>query len=267
MTRRVPPKEWVDALASAFPQDRMTEYPVFMWEEGRDYVIEGNTHDEVVQRWMLYGTYPAEAFNPLDAENGEWNAAVLKEFQGPSPESLTTIVRIPEKGARVVRVTPGTGFVNQRMWEIFQVTGRVSRPIWCIQGHHGGTPMRYQPIERARCIKMGLPQTPPMPGTLPYADFDNRVIEALKQREMIYDTASKVGKRKRMVGYLNKENGRKAIEMLDSWLAERTGDIAEIAAIGIRDGADVPVTDVNWIEQEAKMVHDREMSDPADVLP
>ena len=242
------PREWVEALAEVYPHDPMTDYPIIVWEPGYDWVLEGNKTNEVVERFMLYRTMPVEAFNPSDATNGEWNQGVLDELRGPSPESLRQVIRMPSAPIPgTVRIIPGTGIVNQRTWEIFRATGRYAQPIWCIQGSHGGTPMRYQPIEQMRCRLQGLPSQPPDPGTLPYAEFDQRVIVALKQREEVYDLASKISKRKRQVGYFNKEQGREALRIMDRWLNERSGALAEHVVAGIkRNNPDLPVTSTDW---------------------
>lgn len=68
-------------------------------------------------------------------------------------------------------------------WEMFRQYQCWARPYWAIQGERGGTPMSYSPWEAAMLKAHGLPTDVPNPGSLPFAPFDERVVEAIQARD------------------------------------------------------------------------------------
>ena len=239
LSRPVPP-EWRQQLADAYPPDAPNGFPWLVWEPGYDWILEGNTYDEIVERWMLYWCQPIETMNPF-GHGQDYNLGILKELKGPPPESLRIVSTI---AGRMVRIIPGT-VITQRTWEVFHETGCYGRPIWCVQGPNGGTPMAYPVLYQARAKINRLPTTPPMPGTLPYADFDNRVLASIAQYETIRERAWDVRKRKRTTGSRNRENEAKCVAMVDAWLQERVAAYAADIAPILPD-ADLPVTTTDW---------------------
>ncbi len=252
--KRPVPAEWRQQLADAYPSNGLG-FPWLVWEPGYDWRLEGNDYDEVVERWMLYQCVPIDTLDPNDPDKGDWDRGILMELKGPPPESLRQLTHMPDGTTRVI---PGT-VITQRTWEVYQQTGAYVLPIWCVQGEHGGVPMSYPPIYRAVAKMRGFPTEPPMPGTQPYADFDGRTLNALKQYEGIKTRAWDVRKRKRQMGYLNQVAAREAIDMVAQWLAER---IAEHTSSGLRADADVPIVDTQGDRKLDEQAALREASAP-----
>ncbi len=240
------PSEWRQQLADAYPIVPGQPFPWLVWEPGYDWILQGNTHDEIVERYMLYWCIPIENLDPF-GPGRDWERGLLQELKGPPPESIRIVDKI---AGRMVRILPGT-VITQRTWEVYHETlaftpsGCYALPIWCIQGAHGGNPMSYPPIYQVRAKMLGLPQEPPMPGTLPYADFDRRVTDALAGYETIRERAWDYRKHKRTIGSRNRETERKVTAMVDQWLQERVQPYAENIAPILMD-ADLPVTDIDW---------------------
>jgi hypothetical protein len=241
--RPVPP-EWDAALAEAYPRDRdMEAWPILVWEPGYDYVIEGNTVDEIVERWMLYNMIDIRCFDPNDPVHGAWNRGLLAELNGPPPESLRQTIPLPEAPIpNTVRIISGTGVVNQRQWELYRQTGRYGVPIWCVQGDKGGTPMNYPPLFVARAKLKGLPLEPPLPGTLPYADFSALTLKALDQFVRIKERDLNIGENKKRTGILNQEEARACVKLVDALLEENVAATADYVAWATKDW-DVPIVD------------------------
>lgn len=258
--RREVPPEWAAALAAAYPHKPYEAYPLLVWEPGFDYIIEGNAYDEIVERWMLYHMLPIEVLDPDDPQCGLWNRQVMDELKGPAPESLRKTIPMPEKGPRVVRIISGTGVVNQRVWELYRQTGRYAIPFWCIQGQKGGTPMDYPALFRKRLLIAHLPINPPMPGTLCYADFDSRVLDALAGFQTARERDLDVGRKRKLVGVLNRTEAAKAIALVDQWLLERVANHADYVAWATKDW-DLPVSTVDP-GREMEKIKEREANDP-----
>lgn len=253
------PHEWAAALAEAFPAGPMIAGLVLVWEPGYDWVLEGQRTPEVVERWMLYHAYPEVFLDP----NNEVDAQLLAELKGPPPESLRQVIPIPEAPVPgTVRVVPGTS-ITQRQWELFRQTGRYCQPAWCIQGEHGGHPMAYPPVFQYLMRSKGKRSTPPLPGELPYAPFDGRVIAALKQYENLFVLAGDVKRRKRQVGFINREQARKVKQMAVDWLSARLDENADEILSGVRTIEDrLPSSDVDYVRKLDEF-RSRVDSDPA----
>lgn len=76
--------------------------------------------------------------------------------------------------------------VSPFQWEIYRTRREWARPLWCIQGDNGGTPIAYTELEQDLLRIKGQPTTPPHLGALSFAPWDARVEKALAARDRLW---------------------------------------------------------------------------------
>lgn len=82
--------------------------------------------------------------------------------------------------------------VSPFQWVIYQRRREWARPLWCVQGDNGGTPMAYSELETDLLRLKGQPTQPPALGALSFAPYDGRVEEALRRRDRLWKFAGNV---------------------------------------------------------------------------
>jgi len=70
-------------------------------------------------------------------------------------------------------------------WDLFQQTGCYSQRFWIIQGHKGGHKWRLSEAERGLLQNMGVGGDTPLPGDLPYAEYDQRVFTKIARGDRL----------------------------------------------------------------------------------
>jgi hypothetical protein len=88
-------------------------------------------------------------------------------------------------------VTKEDRAVTRLQWDLFKETQCYAKPYWVIQGDKGGHQRFMTTFESQQMQLMGLPMNPPIPGTLPYAPFDQRV----KTKILKHDKLRQIGER------------------------------------------------------------------------
>lgn len=116
--------------------------------------------DEDVNRLVLWQVTPIEKCGPFAQE------LIL----GPPP-GKDAFGR--DNGVQMVRI----------QWELCQRLHGWCQVYWVIQGAKGGHKRRYTEIEQQLLKLAGLPPEAPVPGSLPYAPFDERVVALVAQRD------------------------------------------------------------------------------------
>lgn len=157
-----PPRDWVRKLRAVWPiSDSQQWLHLRMFPESiskeTGYPISGSA------RWVLYTmTPPALIFDQtrlaMMDELPWWELPEDKQF------------------GRMMMVTT----YQYAMWREYRC---LARPYWCLQGSEGGTPMQYTMREVAILRANDLPTDVPNPGDLPFAPLDERVIQALQERD------------------------------------------------------------------------------------
>lgn len=164
VTHREPDPRWTARLREVFPIEENRAYPELLWEAGEDVTIE---HDGKplwlgVQRWMIYEMAPPALAHLL---------GIAEELDGPF-ENHT--------------------LVSKRQWELWRSHGRYAVPVWVIQGSKGGHKLRFSQREVQMLGLAGNADVCPMlPGELPYADFDERVVAKLVEARRLADIQSR----------------------------------------------------------------------------
>ena len=139
---------------------------MLVWEPGEAWAP--------VERWIVYEMMTLERAPQI---------GISEDLKGPPPR-------------RFGRYVEGFGFkrtrsftVSQRQWDIYQDTGLYGRPLWIVQGRHGGHKRFWSDLEQ-NLIRMYLNEPdlecdPPAPGDLAYAEPDDRTITALAGMDLV----------------------------------------------------------------------------------
>ncbi len=194
-----------------------------VWEPGRD--------GEQVERWMLYEMWPIEAI----ADD------LAAEFRGTDPARLTFIDSVT--GAVVPQTT-----ITRTQWKLYQDTGWCGRLAWVVQGAQGGHKRVYSQLERQVLKMMGLPVDPPIPGALPFAPLDERVITQLLRHDRLRKAASSTDALVR-IGAMTRADGQREIRRhMVRWIAEqsRDWDVDRVGKAASAASA-TPRTDTDWV--------------------
>lgn len=157
------PPAWQTTLDRNFPRNATTSWLYCRWEPGDVW--------EPVQRWFLWHMRPLH----LIANRVE----LLAELRGPHPRSTGHYCAV---GACLCKykanrwIDGATALIDRGTWEVFHETGCYGTRWWVIQGDTGGHRYRLDAVEsRVAKVMTGARDTP-IPGELPYADFDGRVL-------------------------------------------------------------------------------------------
>lgn len=153
------PTAWAEEIARLSPKFDRLSHLVLFWEPGFP--------DDPVQRWVLYDAVPV-AYVP------QWKRDAFNAERLCECPVVPTRIEHCEKCAGLV--SPG----RKRALQYLRETECLPFPFWVIQGEQGGHPYRYTQVEVNWAKLLGQPGEPPQLGSLPYADFDQRVIRKLR---------------------------------------------------------------------------------------
>ncbi len=161
---------WQADLERLAPRSDKTNWLKIHWFAGWDY--------EPVQRWRIFEMFPKLEHVPEE---------ILEDLQGLSP-------RHPDNGKWV---TPGFEVLEEEQditrwcswssvdfdqWTLFQETGCFAVPVWIVQGDKGGHQWRLSSSELGFLEEQGIKSAElPLPGDLPYADYDQRTFTQLAE--------------------------------------------------------------------------------------
>lgn len=160
------PPAWQDQVARLAPKTERASHLVLWWESG--------SPAEPVQRWVVYEATPL-ALVP------RWK---LEAFLADPPCCCSYESRTLDRCARCGGVqSPGRHRIRRHL----MATECLALPFWVIQGVHGGHRVRYNATEQNWAALMRRPTTPPEPGSLAFAPFDQRVVRRIR----LYDRAQR----------------------------------------------------------------------------
>lgn len=254
---RTPRPEWVAALRELSPMTDAHGALVIAWEPGDPWIP--------AQRWMLHETIPA------DPEHMDYER--LLELRGPNPRAtghmctartvdgqFACLCKVKLEGWRKEDGDPSG--INLTQWKIFHETGRFARPFWVIQGARGGHKAFLTKEEALFLRAAGKKAELPAIGTLPYAEFDQRVVDHIvrfnRLRQMGLSLRDyRVRMRK---GYkLHRAQVEKELrKQLVAWLDEQMAPEHELFVDAARKGevdAAAPRTDIDWEKVGAESEH------------
>jgi hypothetical protein len=150
------------------------------------------------ERWVIYQCIPAWATNG---------------FVLLAPASGTPLLNLEQQ------------MLDPVQWHIYQTKGIFASPYWVIQGNQGGHRRRLWPYEIAIAEVSGLVGKVPDPGSLPYANFDQRVMERLAEADLVAGYQKVLEYTDRHEGRLDREEEAAKRELkrkLFSWVQHQT---------------------------------------------
>jgi hypothetical protein len=103
-----------------------------------------------------------------DPDCSRWLLMECVPPHGVSDELRLALLTYPDK-------TP----FRRRQSAHYKEHGKIPLAFWIIQGEHGGHRLEYGEHEQTLAQWYGGSREPPAPGSLPYAAFDHRVLDAL----------------------------------------------------------------------------------------
>ncbi|OQW37059.1 MAG: hypothetical protein A4C66_03235 [Nitrospira sp. HN-bin3] len=155
---------WREQLAQVSPRHDHLSYLWLRWEPGDPW--------QPVERWVIWQMLPETiTHNPKHP----YYLAILAELNGPHPRSTG---RYDAEEQRWVHGP--CRLIDLGTWETFRETGRFGRRWWVIQGTKGGHRYRLSEAERVVWRTLTGTDDTPAPGDLPYAPFDNRVLDQIR---------------------------------------------------------------------------------------
>lgn len=155
--QRPVPLDWERALATlAPPNDRVAHLKMF-WIPG--------TPASPIQRWAIYECTPI-AFCPEKA----------RDLVASPPCRCAVEYPMRQVCRRCQHVASAT---RDTIYRYLHTTGCVAEPFWVIEGMNGGHKYHYSLVEAEWDRALGGGGEPPEIGSLPYAEFDQRVLRRL----------------------------------------------------------------------------------------
>lgn len=171
---------------------------------------------------------------------------------------------IPSDVIETLQVNPLATPFRARQAQVFRETGKLPLAFFIIQGDKGGHKLAYSELEADLAQWYTGSREPPAPGSLPYAPFDQRVIDQLHRLEWLLGTYR---------GYEDAAGGdatEARRRMRQDILALIESSLEEVidAAMPALLEADLPKVDrlPDYDELNARYVETGEMDAPAGML-
>lgn len=169
-------RAWQSELDALFPPCDRLSHIIVRWEAGDLW--------QPIQRWTLWQVQdPMTSILPPMVRTALQGAHPRSSghycASGFNPVTGQLWCMCPMKANRWRG--GANAFVDRATWELFTETGLYGRRWWTIQGRKGGHRFQWDPSEmEARLSEMhGGPRQTPAPGDLPFAPFDQRVLDRI----------------------------------------------------------------------------------------
>ena len=236
---RDPPARWrAELYAIGGWPNTQASYLDLLWWAGEPPMPEAEDH--AIQRWVVWECIPVAALErtPRFAAQAR---ELLTALRGPPP--VTQRSWIVRNGKRQMR---SASIVSQFQWDLFRQRREWCQPYWVIQGETGGHLWRFPPAYQMLLRLHGRRLHPPMPGNLPYAEWDNRVRNQLirerqlRERLEAFSTRDQTSKSDRHHKREQLEIERDGRRALLAWLDQQMG-MASRETSGMLARADLPV--------------------------
>ncbi len=188
----------------AMPSERGPSWFKLIWEPGEPWAVVG--------RWVVWEMSPA-CRAPLDAHD---------QLRGPNPRWFGAYDEALDRFVQAKAF-----LISQRQWWEYRRHGYYGTPVWVVQGERGGHKRYWTPIESKISVMNGGPADPPEPGSLRYAEPDQRTISQLGQLDMIRkygDVLHLLDSRPALRAELDRREREQAEEMarqLWNWLGDQ----------------------------------------------
>lgn len=159
---REPDPAWVKALEGIAPPSDRLSWLKLVWIPGE--------REDPVQRWGIYQMYPP-MYTPSLALSDTQRFVWLKGWKVPDP-------RWP--------LQPEPRNLSTIQMDEFRRSGCIGQLFWVIQGFSGGHRRRFTHAEQSILAAKGVKDaSPPIPGTRPYVEPDERVWRKLRALDQV----------------------------------------------------------------------------------
>ena len=222
---------WEADLSRLAPRSDTQGWLKLHWFAGWEY--------EPIQRWRIFEMYPRLDIIPEE---------LLADCKGLSPRDSSKGKWI-EDGKRWVSYST----VDYDQWSLFQETGCFAVPVWIIQGTKGGNVWRLSQAEIGYLESTGITAAQlPLPGSLPYADYNQLTFNQLMARDRIDRMAPNAGDMSKNEAGLWVRTERKAEEeaynaALSKWLDDQMEQAVDaINMVNLPGMSDLPAGDRHY---------------------
>ena len=227
---REPDPEWGRLLEAYAPANDRVSWLALAWKPG--------SREIPCQRWVIYEMLPLRLCHP----------ELREALDGPDPDS--TGAWLPDQRLPAGRRFVTDSLVSHDQWVVYRrYPEHPAYPLllWVIQGAEGGHRWLLSPQEEKLLKMMGRPSELPAPGELPYAPFDNRVLEMLSARDRLKKLDLEKRSRDQQSASAAADFDRRAREIEDrsqllKWLERQVAQaVGSISSNDLRDiVADLP---------------------------
>lgn len=175
------PAEWVDRLNTVVLPGDGPSWLILRWEPGEAWWP--------VERWALWQVRSR-------AVTAELYPEALADLDGPNPRA-TGHACVPgwcgckrHRNRWVPKDGHGPAVIDYWQWRLYHETGGADGGLygtrwWCVQGEDGGHRWSLsKPEQQIRALRGESPDVP-WAGALPYAPFDERVVNAIMAEDRV----------------------------------------------------------------------------------
>ncbi len=171
---RHPDPQWRARVEAIAPRNPRVAWLHVVWLPGEVYAP--------IQRWGIYEMHPN-----LDVVGPE----LVAEFHRPPPRDRGQWV--PAPGVPGGKRWHSESLVSRLQYDLFQQFHCWPQLTWIVQGDRGGHEWALtQPEEAVYRLRTGMDHWP-VPGELPYAPLDQRVVDALQRRDKLRRWEAQMG--------------------------------------------------------------------------
>lgn len=156
---RQPDPAWQILLDELAPPHPLKSRLVIRWHGGREYFDDATKVRvwQPIERWIVWELIPTAMMSP--------SFPAVARMHAPGVEGGLELDR---------------SMVDRAQWHLWLETGQYGRMVWIVQGTKGGNQRNFSEWQKLLLARRNLPNEPPYPGQLEYADFDGRALAALR---------------------------------------------------------------------------------------
>lgn len=174
------PPEWTQRLREISPVSSVVSWLTLRWFPFR---LENG---EDGGRWLLYECVPMSSL-PISQR-----LDMVDLLGGVPPRFMDTSTE-ERRRSKAVRMM----FADDWQCDMYHQHDVWARQLWILQGDTGGHALQYEEAEQDLLRLYGLPTDPPAVGELPYAPFDERVVQQMQRRNRLIQVGNDLHELKR----------------------------------------------------------------------
>ena len=227
--QRPVPESWEQDLGLIAPPSNFVSWLKLRWEPGDPW--------EPIERYVVWHMRHPRFVHP----------GILRELRGPHPRSTGHYCADGWCACAIKKGCWAGGAARQidrAQWELFHETGHYGTRWWVLQGDAGGHKHRLDKWESKISRMHGGSADTPVPGQLPYADWDQRAFLKIVHRDRVRTYKHILDYCARSHDQMDAEERDEELrvrEQLWSWLESQVKrtvhDIGHSGAVALKDAA------------------------------